>query len=450
MEIIPLGGAGTVTGSRFLVTSEKTRILVDCGLFQGLKRLRERNREPLSFDPARLDGVVLTHAHLDHSGYLPVLVREGFTGPVFATPPTTDLLPILLTDAGRLQEEDARWATKKGFSKHRPALPLFDEEDARRVEEHVKAIEFGKETSIGSLSFRFSRSGHLLGAAAVRIEDREGDSVVFSGDLGRPDDPLHLAPEPRPAAHRLVLESTYGDRSHPDRDAEEVLAESMLSTLRSGGIVMVPSFAVGRAQLILLLIHRLMRREVLPRVPVFLNSPMAIRASRVHLMHPDELRPTEEELTAALELPTWVQHVDESRELNQRRGPMIIVAGAGMLTGGRILHHLAAFGQDARNALLLTGYQAEGTRGRDLLRGQRSIRMHGRWFEVSCRIEQLDLLSGHADREELIEWARSAPAPGDGAFLVHGEPGPADHLRKRLEDLPGWSATVAEEGRTLG
>jgi metallo-beta-lactamase family protein len=447
LEIIPLGGAGTVTGSRFLVTSEHTRVLVDAGLFQGLKWLRERNREPLPLDPARLDAVILTHAHLDHSGYLPVLVREGFTGPVFTTPPTADLLPILLTDAGRLQEEDARWASKKGFSKHDPPLPLFDEVDARRVEEHVRPLPFGEEITVGSLRFRFSRSGHLLGAAAVLIEDRASDSAVFSGDLGRVDDPLHPPPEPRPAARRLILESTYGDRSHPDDDAETVLASAMLPTLRSGGVVMVPSFAVGRAQLILLLILRLMRRDALPQVPVFLNSPMAIRASRVHLRHPEELRPTEEELSAALELPTWVEHVDESRDLNQRRGPMIIVAGAGMLTGGRILHHLTAFGQDSRNALLLTGYQAEGTRGRDLLRGQRSIRVHGRWLEVSCRIEQLDILSGHADREGLIEWARSAPAPEGGAFLVHGEPGPADHLRKRLEEIPGWSVRVAQEGR---
>jgi len=449
MEILPLGGAGTVTGSRFLVTSRKTRVLVDCGLFQGLKELRLRNREPFPADPSRLDAVVLTHAHLDHTGYLPVLVREGFRGPIHATPPTCDLVPILLADAGRLQEEDADFANRKGFSRHKPALPLFTEHDAEVASEALEPVPFGEEWKVGSLTFRFHRAGHLLGAATIEVVDADGDAVVFSGDLGRSTDPLHPAPDPRPPAHRLLLEATYGDRSHPDTDPADMLEAFIRPTLARGGVVMIPSFAVGRAQVLLYLLHRLVEAGRIPHVPTFLNSPMAIRASRVHLEHSSELRPDSGDFAAALAAAEWVSSVQESKELNRRRGPMIIVAGSGMLTGGRILHHLLAFGADHRNLLLLSGYQAEGTRGRDLRRGERRIRIHGRWVDLGCQIESMDFLSGHADREELIEWtAAGGPIPA-GTFLVHGEPGPADHLRKRLEDRTGWPVQVAKEGVPL-
>lgn len=449
MEIIPLGAAGTVTGSRFLVTSGRTRVLVECGLFQGLKALRQRNWEPFPGDPAGLDAVVLTHAHLDHSGYLPVLVREGFRGRVHVTPATADLLPILLGDAGRLQEEDAEWANRKGFSKHDPALPLFDEGDARFAVEHLEPTDFGEEWRVGELSFRFGRAGHLLGAATLKIEASDADSVLFSGDLGRISDPLHPDPDPRPGARRIVMESTYGDRSHAEKEPADALVRTIRPTLERGGVVMIPSFAVGRAQAILLLVHRLMRQGGLPRVPVFLNSPMAIRASDVHLAHAHELRPTRRELEAALDGTERVMSVDESKALNRRRGPLIIVAGAGMLTGGRILHHLLAFGGHERNTLILAGYQAEGTRGRELLRGERRLRIHGRWVDLSCGVERLDVFSGHADREGLLDWAASGFPPDAGVFLVHGEPGPADHLRRRLADRTGWPVQVAAEGRPL-
>jgi metallo-beta-lactamase family protein len=449
MEIIPLGAAGTVTGSRFLVSARRTRVLLDCGLFQGLKVLRQRNWEPFPADPTKLDAVVLTHAHLDHSGYLPVLVRSGFSGPVLASPATADLLPILLTDAGRLQEEDAEWANRKGFSRHDPALPLFTEADARAAVERVEAVPFGEERRIGGLTFRLTRAGHLLGAASVKVEDADGDSALFSGDLGRVGDPLHPDPVPRPAARRLLMEATYGDRSHPGDDPADALARVIRPSLDRGGVVMIPSFAVGRAQVILLMLHRLIRESRLPPVPLFLNSPMAIRASEVHLKHASELRPPERELRAALDGAEQVMSVDDSKALNRRRGPAIIVAGAGMLTGGRILHHLLAFGADDRNALILVGYQAEGTRGRELLRGERSLRIHGRWVEIGCRIEHLDVLSGHADREGLVEWAARGQEPAGGVFLVHGEPGPADHLRRRLTDRTGWDVQVAVEGRPL-
>jgi metallo-beta-lactamase family protein len=429
------------------VAGGRARVLVDCGLFQGLKALRARNWEPFPADPTGLDAVVLTHAHLDHSGYLPVLVRNRFRGPVFATAPTAELLPILLGDAARLQVEDARWANQKGFSKHKPALPLFDEEDAARAVERVQVREPGVNWTVNGLTFRYLSAGHLIGASMVHVEDEDGDSALFSGDLGRDDDPLHDPPDPRPETRRLIMESTYGDRSHPAGQVDEVLVEAIAPALERGGVVMIPSFAVGRAQLLLLLIHRLMEAGRLPRVPVFLNSPMAIRASEVHLAHAGELRPPPGELEAALARTERVSSVDESKALNRRRGPMIIVAGAGMLTGGRILHHLLAFGSDSRNLLLMVGYQAEGTRGRELLRGERRLRIHGRWVEISCRVEAVDVLSGHADREGLVRWATAASPPPDGAFLVHGEPGPADHLRRVLEDHEGWHVRVAEEGR---
>lgn len=444
-----LGAVGTVTGSRFLVEAGGLKILVDCGLFQGYKQLRLRNWAPFPVPPSDIHAVVLTHAHLDHSGYLPVLVREGFEGPIFTTAPTADLLGILLEDAGRLQVEDAERANRRGYTRHDPALPLFDEEDAARAVERVERVGFGEAWDVNGLRLEILPSGHLLGAGMVRVEDDLEDSALFSGDLGRSDDPLHEPPTARPETRRLILESTYGDRSHPDEDPLEGLVGALLPTLDRGGVAMIPSFAVGRAQLVLLLIHRLMERGRLPDVPVFLNSPMAIRASDVHLAHASALRPSPGELEGALARAEQVSTVDESKALNRRRGPMIIVAGAGMLTGGRILHHLVAFGGRERNLLLLVGYQAAGTRGRELLRGERRLRIHGRWVEIGCRVETLDVLSGHADREGLLAWARAAAPPPDGAFLVHGEPGPADHLRRRLEDEPGWRVRVAEEGRPL-
>ncbi len=450
MDITPLGAAGTVTGSRFLVEGGSTRLLVDCGLFQGVKALRSRNWEPFPLEPDSIDAVVLSHAHLDHSGYLPALVRAGYTRPVFATPATVDLLPVLLEDAARIQEEDAAFANRKGFSRHRPALPLFDGDDARAACSLLEPLELEEEGRVGNLRIVLSRAGHLLGAAMVRVEDGNGDSVLFSGDLGRKRDPLHPPPNSRFPTRRLILESTYGDRSHEPGDPAERLAAAVGPTLRNGRVVMLPTFAVGRAQAILLLLHRLRQENRIPQVPVFLDSPMAIRASEVHLEHARELRPEPGELARALNAAEWVHTPEESRGINRRSGPMIILAGAGMLTGGRILHHLKVYGGDRENLLLLAGYQAEGTRGRDLHQGERSIRLHGQWFEVRCRVAAMDLLSGHADREELLAWAADGAEPEGGIHLVHGEPGPADHLRKRLADRTGWAVSVAQEGKRLG
>jgi metallo-beta-lactamase family protein len=449
MQVKPLGAAGTVTGSRFLLLSDGVRVLVDCGLFQGLKSLRLRNWEPFPVPLHELDAIVLTHAHLDHTGYLPVLVRDGFRGKVHLTRPTTDLLPILLEDAGRLQEEDAEWANRKGFSKHHPALPLFTEDDAIRVEDSFQSHSFGKEWEIEGLRFRYHRAGHILGAASVEVRAPDGDSVFFSGDLGRSTDRLLPPPEPRVTTRTLIMESTYGDRIHSMTSPEEALAEALNGSLRRGGVAMIASFAVGRAQTIALLIHRLMESGEVPEVPVYLNSPMAIEVTRVHMAHAAELRPDFSEVLAAMDRQHATATVEASKALNRRRGPMVIIAGAGMLTGGRILHHLVAFWDDSRNSLILPGFQAEGTRGRALLRGEQELRIHGQSVPIRCRVRQLDQISGHADADELVGWASSTAEPEGGVVLVHGEREVAEGLRKRLTDQLGWErVAVAAEGRT--
>jgi metallo-beta-lactamase family protein len=448
MEILPLGAAGTVTGSRFLIHAGRKRVLVDCGLFQGVKNIRRRNWEPFPIEPHRIDAVVLTHAHLDHSGYLPALVRDGFRGAIHVTPPTRGLVPILLADAGRLQEEDASYAARKGFSRHRDPRPLFTERDAARVTRHLKRSEFGEPFEVGGLRFAFHRAGHILGAASVHVSHRDRETALFSGDLGRPNDLLIPAPAvPRPPADRIIMESTYGGRDHEDEDPLEHLAALATRVASRGGVLLVPTFALGRAQTLAVALHRLRSEGRIPAVPMYLDSPMAVEVSGVHQAHAGELRVSPSELEAALELVEPVVSVDESRAIHARHGPRIILAGAGMLTGGRILHHLTRYGPDPRSALLLVGFQAEGTRGRELVRGTRSLRIHGKSVEMRLEVERIEAFSGHAGRSELLDWLRSGP-PG-AVSLVHGEPGPADALRHAIEVELGWEAEVAEDRRPL-
>lgn len=448
MRVFPLGAAGTVTGSRFLVQGGRSHVLVDCGLFQGLKNLRLRNWQPFPFPVDRLRAVVLTHAHLDHSGWLPVLVREGFRGPIYATPPTLDLLPILLSDAGRLQEEDARYASRKGFSRHENPRPLFTEADAEAVLPLLEPLPFGASRTAGSLTFTPHRSGHILGAASIHMVHRSGASVLFSGDLGRRKDPLLPPPAPRVPADRVVMESTYGDRDHAEVDGASVLADAVRRTAARGGVLMVPTFALGRAQTLALLLHRLVQAREIPELPMFLDSPMAIRVSGVHQGHGSELLASAKEMDQALARVQPVESVEGSRALNQRRGPMVVLAGAGMLTGGRILHHLRVWGDDPKSTLFLAGFQAEGTRGRELVRGGRVLRIHGESVPIRCEVLAVDAFSGHADRRELIEWLEAGPPAA--VSLVHGEPGAADALRREIAVRLGWEVEVAEERRPLG
>lgn len=438
-----LGAAGTVTGSRFLLDAGKSRVLVDCGLFQGLKVLRLRNWSPFPVPPESIDAVVLTHAHLDHSGWLPVLVREGFRGPIHCTTPTAALVPILLADSGRIQEEDALYANRKGISRHRPALPLHTVEDAARVTGQLVPHPLHETFQAGEVRVRFRAAGHILGAAGAELV--ADDATLFvSGDIGRPADPVIPAPEPPPAVNVLVMESTYGDRRHANHDATAKLGEVVRRTAARGGVLMVPAFAVGRAQALLVMLHRLMEEQHVPRVPMFLNSPMAIDVLELYHRYGSYHRLSEEECRAAFRDVQLVQTVEDSKQLNRRRGPMVIVAGAGMITGGRILHHLRAFGAERRNTVLLAGHQAAGTRGADLLSGARSLKIHGQHVPIHAQVVALDGLSAHADQAELLGWLGSAERRPSRVHLVHGEPAPADTLRRLIQDGLGVDTAVAE------
>jgi len=447
MRLSFLGAAGTVTGSRHLVDIGTKRILVDCGLFQGLKALRLRNREPLAVDPSELDAVVLTHAHLDHTGYLPVLVKEGFKGPIHCTEPTKGLTEILLADSGRLQEEDARYAKKKGYSRHADPRPLYTEREARAVEPYLRPQPMDTDVDLGGVTLRFATAGHILGAASPLLSAGGGPRILFSGDLGRPHDLLIPPPAPPAPADFVVMESTYGGREHPTVDPVEALGLVLRRSIRRGGVLMIPAFAVGRAQLMLLALWRVFESGAAARVPVFLNSPMAIDVTELYHEHPAFHRLDPTSTSAVFSIAKYTRTVEESKALNRRRGPMVLIAGAGMLTGGRILHHLRAFAPDRRNTVLLTGYQAAGTRGADLLAGKPNVRIHGGTVPVRAEVSVMHGLSAHADESELIDWIASAPKPPRRVFLVHGEPRESDALRKGMEERLGLQVTVAQDGR---
>lgn len=443
------GGASTVTGSKYLVEIDSRRVLVDCGLFQGLKRLRERNWQALPFDAKTLDAVVLTHAHLDHSGYLPVLVRAGFRGAIYCTAATSKLLGLLLPDSARLQEEEAEFANRRRFSKHAPARPLYTEADAQVALQRLHPIDWLKPITLASgITASFSPAGHLLGAASVLIASAS-TRVLFSGDVGRPDDLLMRPPAPAPAADWVVIESTYGDRLHAATDPEMELAAVLNRAIQRGGVVVVPAFAVGRAQLLLHLIARLKARRAISDVPVFLNSPMATDVTQIYHAHLGEHRLSDDECKAMCTAARFVNTVEESKSLNRRQGPMIIVSASGMATGGRVLHHLKAFAPDARNMIVFTGYQAAGTRGAVLVGGADTVKIHGEWVPVRAEVVQLQGMSAHADRAQLVAWLQSAAHTPERVFVTHGEPAAADALRQYLgRDIP-TQVSVPEHAETI-
>lgn len=448
MKLTFLGAAGTVTGSRTLVEAAGKRILVDCGLFQGLKELRLRNWGTPPVDPASLDGVVLTHTHLDHAGYLPRLYRAGYRGPVWCTPGTRDLASILLLDSASLQEEDARHANARRFSRHDPALPLYTRADAAGALSRFVPKDVDVPFDVGGVRIRLAPAGHMLGAASVRLE-ADGTDVVFTGDIGRPHDPLMRAPAPLLQARNLVVESTYGDRRHPAELPESMLAPVLARVLRRGGVVMIPAFAVGRSQLVMLMIARMKAAGAIPDVPVFLNSPMAIDATRIFREHGAEHRISAEECEVMCRAATFVHTTEDSKALNKRGGPMILIAGSGMMTGGRILHHLAAFAPDPRNALLLVGYQAAGTRGHAIEQGAAELKVHGSYIPVRAECVRIPGMSGHADHVEIGDYLSTVTEPPRQVFLNHGEPAAADAMRRYLHDRLGWQPVVARDGATV-
>ena len=444
MRLTFLGAAGTVTGSKYLLEHDGRRVLVDCGLFQGLKQLRLRNWDVLPVPARDIDAVVLTHAHIDHSGYLPALAKQGFRGPVFCTPASAELAALLLPDSGHLQEEDALYANRHGFSRHSPALPLYTEQDARAVLHQLRPHAFGAAFEpVPGLAVRFSPAGHILGAASVHVA-WQGGSVLFSGDLGRDEDIIMRPPAPPPAADHVVIESTYGDRLHAAEDVASVLADTIQRTAARGGIVVVPSFAVGRAQALLYLLAQLRQAGRIPALPVFLNSPMAADVTEIYRRHHGEHRLDAQQCQAMAQVARIVNTVEESRRLNDLRFPAVIVSASGMATGGRVVHHLKAFAPDRRNTILLAGYQAAGTRGAALAAGAREVKIHGAYVPVRAEVVSLGSLSAHADRNELLAWAAQLPRAPRRLFITHGEPVAADRLRLALEERHRWPCTVAE------
>ena len=449
VNIAFLGGTGTVTGSKYLVRHDGKCLLVDCGLFQGYKLLRLRNWSPLPIAPDQIDAVLLTHAHLDHSGYLPLLVKEGFTGHVYATSGTRDLCRILLPDSGHIQEEDAAFANRHGFSKHAPAMPLYTRQDALDCLPSLKAVDFGMTFQpIPGWRATFSPAGHILGAASLLLEVA-GRRILFSGDLGRSDDLIMNPPANAPMANTVLIESTYGDREHPREDVLEELGPALKKLASRGGVAVVPVFAVGRAQALLHAIHLLKQRGDIPKsLPVFLDSPMAVHTTHLFEQHPQDHRLNSRDTRALTHSATMVNSTDESRALASRHGPMVILSASGMATGGRVLHHLAHYAGNHRNMIILTGYQAPGTRGATLASGAKSVRIHGRDVELNAEVVQLQSASAHADARQLLAWLRTMPEAPDQVYVVHGELAAADEFRKRIKHELGWRALVPEHGST--
>lgn len=445
MKLHFLGAAGTVTGSKYLIENSGGRVLLDCGLFQGYKPLRERNWADPPFDPRTVDAVVLTHAHLDHSGYLPLLVKRGFAGPIHCSEATAELCRILLLDAAHLQQEDAERANRKRYSKHRPALPLYDARDAERALKQFAPKLFAEGFSTGAgLTATLTPAGHILGSAVVSFASSK-ISLAFSGDLGRSNDPLMRPPAPVPEADYLVVESTYGDRLHDKTDPHKGLGDVIARVAGRGGVTIIPSFAVGRTQALLWCVHRLKSQRKIPRdLPVFLNSPMATDVTEIYHRHRSEHRLTHDECEAMCHAAQIVNSPAESKTLNQRKGPMVIIAGSGMATGGRVVHHLKAFAPDPRNAVVFAGFQAGGTRGAAMLGGAPTIRIHGDDVPVRAEIVMLSNLSAHADYEEMLGWLRGMGKPPQRTFVTHGEPAAADALRLRIERELGWASRAPD------
>lgn len=447
LQITFLGGTGTVTGSKYWVRHGKHSVLVDCGLFQGYKQLRLRNWSPLPLVPEALDSVILTHAHLDHSGHVPLLVNEGFSGPIHASTGTRDLCGLLLPDSGHLQEEDAEFLNRHGLSKHAPALPLYTREDALKSLPLFKTHEFHRPFEVApGWEATLYPAGHILGASSVLLEVA-GKRILFSGDLGRPDDLLMHAPEKPPAADVVLIESTYGNRTHPPDTLLHELGSALQKVAARGGVAVLPVFAVGRAQAILHAIDLLKQRGDLPNsLPVFLDSPMAVHTTELMRKHMGEHRLNADEVKCLTHCATMVESVDESKALAKRHGPMVILAASGMATGGRVLHHLALYASHHRNMIVLTGYQAPGTRGARLANGEKFIRIHGQDVPIHAEVVQLEAASAHADGNQLIDWLKAMPAAPHQVYVTHGDPEAADALRSRIEHELHCHALVPEHG----
>ncbi len=446
-ELSFLGAAGTVTGSRYLLHVNGKRYLVDCGLFQGGRKQKAINWEPFPIAPEKIDAILLTHAHIDHSGYLPRLVRQGFQGPIYATEATSALLQILLPDSAYLQEQDAAYANKRGYSRHKPALPLYTVADSEDALGLLNPLPFDREFNLDELTLRWRRAGHILGSAILEL-DVESRRVVFSGDLGRFDNEIMKPPAVVSRADVILIESTYGSRLHEDDSIEDVLTKIVTDVVESGGVLLIPAFAVGRTQQVLYHIRKLQDQGRIPDIPVYIDSPMAVEVSHIYCRFGDDhnldinLLMNERECPLRCKDTNFVQSVGDSKALNQMRGPAIILSASGMCTGGRILHHLKWRLPDAGNAILFVGYQAEGTRGRLLLNGAERLKIHGESIAVKARIFQAEALSAHADRDELLRWLMQFKEPPQQTFIVHGEPESSLSLQDLIQQKIGWETII--------
>jgi len=450
-----LGAAGTVTGAKFLLESHGSRLLLECGMFQGLRELRERNwKDPIP-TPATLSAVLLSHAHIDHSGYLPRLAREGFAGPIFCSPGTADLLAIMLPDAARLQEEEAEFRNRTGATRHAPALPLFNPDDAARALGLVTTTPFDREFSpVPGAVARFTMSGHILGASVVEVVVG-GRRLVYSGDLGRYDVPVMVDPAAVASADTLLIESTYGNRLHPADDGSAVITQAVTRAAERRGWLVIPAFAIGRTQDLLYVLRQLEEEQRVPRLPTYLDSPMGIEATAIYARHPEEHDADTTKITASGKRPFVPEQFhlcrtsDDSKRLNAVEGPGIIIAGSGMATGGRVLHHLRQRLPDERTTVLFVGYQAAGTRGRLLRDGAQRLRIFGEDVPVRAAIMSTDALSAHADQAEILRWLRGFKRAPTMTYCVHGEPAAAAALRDAIERQLGWRCAVAADRQRI-
>lgn len=440
-----LGAAGTVTGSKHLLTFEGHRILVDCGLFQGLKNLRDLNWAHLPVAPRDIDAVVLTHGHLDHCGYLPRLVREGFRGKIYATHATRDIAELILKDSAFLQEKDAEFLNRHELSKHKPALPLYTVRDAQRAIEHFSTVDFDQTIRLpNGATLRFRHAGHILGAAHTEIH-WGGRGLVFSGDIGRYGDPLFPDPVPGGDADYIMIESTYGDRVHPDEDPAKAIGAIAERTVKRGGTLIIPAFAVGRAQQILYYLWTLRQAGRLASIPIFLDSPMAIDATELMCRHAHDHRLDRATCRDAFGIARYTNDVEASKAITASAFPKIVIAASGMATGGRVLHHLKTFGPDPKNTILLAGFQAPGTRGRALQQGAKELSIHGMLVPINAEVAQLDMLSAHADSNELMRWLSEFKRAPRRVFIVHGEPEASEALRVHITRKLGWQSVVPRQ-----
>ncbi len=444
IQLTFLGGTNTVTGSKFLITVNSKNILIDCGLFQGYKELRLRNWVKFPVNPETIDAVLLTHAHIDHSGYLPLLIKNGFKGNVYCTHGTKDLCSILLPDSGHIQEEDAKRANRYGYSKHKPALPLYTKNEGLRALAHFIALDYNKKFKLfDAIHFEFLPAGHIIGSSIIQLE-AQGKIFIFTGDLGRPHDPLMKPPAQITVADYLIIESTYGDRLHEKTEPLDQIAEAIQKTIARGGSVIIPAFAVGRTQDMLYYIYMLKKQGRIPDVPVFLDSPMAQDVSDLLIHYSGEHRFSKDLSSQICKIAKYINTAEESKSIDQSHVPVIIISASGMLDGGRVLHHLKTFLPNHRNTILLTGFQSGGTRGDRLLRKENAIKIFGEMVPVKAEVIQINNLSAHVDYQEMITWLRNFKHPPRKIFLTHGDPESTKSLKIKIEEALGWECNVPQ------